>query len=132
MVQRWLAEPGTPLCVSRRNDLVESRAEGLGLGRRRLDAQCAPQRPILWRQLLNRIHPTDPGKPLRQLQLKCPRRADAEECRWAVALPRLDCGADLLSGDLAWLPLLEQRIRDRARADVAARIGIERAREFGW
>jgi len=43
-----------------------------------------------------------------------------------------DCGADLLSGDLARLTLLERRIQDRARADAIARFGAEGARSLGW
>lgn len=42
------------------------------------------------------------------------------------------CGADLLRGDLTQLPLLEQRIRDRARTQAIAQVGAERARELGW
>jgi hypothetical protein len=41
-------------------------------------------------------------------------------------------GADLLHGDLVRLPLLERRVKDRARAAVIARFGMERAVELGW
>jgi hypothetical protein len=41
-------------------------------------------------------------------------------------------GADLLRGDLARLPVLERRIRDRSRALAVARFGAEVARSLGW
>lgn len=42
------------------------------------------------------------------------------------------CGADLLRGDLTRIPLLERRIRDRARAVAVAQLGPEGARDRGW
>jgi hypothetical protein len=42
------------------------------------------------------------------------------------------CGADLLGGDLSRFALLEQRIRDRARADAIKQMGAQRARALGW
>jgi len=42
------------------------------------------------------------------------------------------CGADLLRGDLSRVPLLEQRIRDRARATAIANYGMDGARQLGW
>ena len=43
-----------------------------------------------------------------------------------------DCGSDLLRGDLALLPALEQRIRGRAREGAVARWGHEGAQQRGW
>jgi hypothetical protein len=41
-------------------------------------------------------------------------------------------GADLLGGDLERIPLLEQRIRDRARSAAIRRLGQDRATSIGW
>jgi len=41
-------------------------------------------------------------------------------------------GADFLRGDLTRLPLLDRRVKDRARALTIERYGAEYARELGW
>jgi hypothetical protein len=55
-----------------------------------------------------------------------------EETARSMADSLRKCGADLLRGDLTRLPLLEQRIRDRARAAAIAQLGLEGARARGW
>jgi len=42
------------------------------------------------------------------------------------------CARDLLKGDLRMVPILEQRIKDRARQGLIRRFGQEEARRFGW
>jgi hypothetical protein len=49
---------------------------------------------------------------------------------WANGLRR--CAPDLLNGDLTLVPILEKRIKDRAREGFIRRFGQEEARQFGW
>jgi hypothetical protein len=56
----------------------------------------------------------------------------SDETAGALGDSLRDCGAALLGGDLAQLPLLERRIRDRARTHMIAWLGEEAAHELGW